>query len=249
MSKKLTTIEFIERSTLLHNHKYDYSLVDYTRNLDVVTIICPIHGKFSQKASTHLLGIGCKQCGVDKRRYVRAPTTEEFVKRAKFIHCDKYDYSLVKYKNSHTKIEIICKKCNTVFLQTPYSHMDLHGCPKCNLGSLTGWSKSEWVRMCDSRDSDPLVYIIRCFNKNENFIKIGSTSRTIRKRFSNRQSLPYSYEVIKEINGSPDFVYDKERELHKKFRECKYIPLIIFRGQTECFNISILQDILKHNEY
>ena len=35
-------------------------------------------------------------------------TTEEFIKRAKEVHGDKYDYSLVDYKNMTTKIKIIC---------------------------------------------------------------------------------------------------------------------------------------------
>ena len=58
--------------------------------------------------------------------------------------------------------------------------------------------------------------------------------------------MPYSYEVLKEIKGSPDFIYDEEKELHKKYKIYKYTPLISFGGETECFNISILQDILKH---
>lgn len=35
-------------------------------------------------------------------------TTESFIKRAKEIHGDKYDYSLVQYINSRTKVKIIC---------------------------------------------------------------------------------------------------------------------------------------------
>ena len=57
--------------------------------------------------------------------------------------------------------------------------------------------------------------------------------------------MPYSYEVIKEIKGSPDFIFDKENELQKLYKEFKYRPLIRFDGITECFNMSILQDILK----
>lgn len=58
--------------------------------------------------------------------------------------------------------------------------------------------------------------------------------------------MPYSYEVIKEIKGSSDFIWDKEVELHRIYKKFKYKPSIYFAGCTECFNISILQDILKH---
>lgn len=37
------------------------------------------------------------------------PTTE-FVRRARVIHGDKYDYSKVVYVNSKTKVCIICKE-------------------------------------------------------------------------------------------------------------------------------------------
>lgn len=33
---------------------------------------------------------------------------EEFIRKAKLVHGDKYDYSLVDYTNNHTKVKIIC---------------------------------------------------------------------------------------------------------------------------------------------
>jgi very-short-patch-repair endonuclease len=42
----------------------------------------------------------------------------------------KYDYSLVKYVNSTTKIEIICKK-HGIFFQTIANHMGGNSCPMC----------------------------------------------------------------------------------------------------------------------
>ena len=245
MSKKLSTAEFINRSNLLHNYKYDYSLVNYTKNSTKVEIICPIHGKFLQRPSTHLSKIGCKKCGIDKRRDVNKFTVEEFITRALAIHKDLYDYSLVKYINITTKIEILCKKCNTTFLQMPYSHLNGHGCANCNSGGSTGWSKSDWIKICNSKNSFPIVYIIQCFNTQENFIKIGKTSQPLFRRFRCKNTMPYSFKVLKEFKGSPDYIYDKETELHRLYKDFKYTPLITFGGYTECFNISILEEILK----
>ena len=53
---------FIERSTEVHNGKYDYSLVDYKGATEKVKIICPRHGIFEQVASSHLWGNGCPIC-------------------------------------------------------------------------------------------------------------------------------------------------------------------------------------------
>ena len=62
MSKRLTTQEFIEKAKQLHNDKYDYSKTVYSTSRDKVIIICPEHGEFEQKASSHLLGSGCPKC-------------------------------------------------------------------------------------------------------------------------------------------------------------------------------------------
>ena len=54
-----------------------------------------------------------------------------FIEKAKKVHGEKYDYSLVNYKTSHVKINIICQK-HSEFKQTPHNHLKGHGCPGCN---------------------------------------------------------------------------------------------------------------------
>ena len=51
MPKKLTTEDFILKSSEIHNNKYDYSLVEYIDNKTKVKIICPEHGVFEQRPS------------------------------------------------------------------------------------------------------------------------------------------------------------------------------------------------------
>lgn len=60
-------------------------------------------------------------------------TTEDFIKKAKIIHKNKYDYSKVKYKNSSTEIIIICSN-HGEFEQTAGQHLQGHGCQACNSG-------------------------------------------------------------------------------------------------------------------
>ena len=59
----------------------------------------------------------------------------EFVKRAKKIHGNKYDYSKVEYVNVDTKVCIICPK-HGEFWETPYCHVSGNGCPTCNESHL-----------------------------------------------------------------------------------------------------------------
>jgi hypothetical protein len=56
--------------------------------------------------------------------------TELFIKKAKLIHGDKYDYSNVKYKKAVEKIIIICKN-HGEFEQKPNSHLTGYGCKSC----------------------------------------------------------------------------------------------------------------------
>ena len=57
--------------------------------------------------------------------------TEEFIRKAKKIHGDKYNYSKVKYKNNSTKVCIICPK-HGEFWQRPNDHISKKAeCPLC----------------------------------------------------------------------------------------------------------------------
>jgi hypothetical protein len=161
--------------------------------------------------------------------------------KANLIHNNRYLYNEVVYKGHAIKVNIICPT-HGIFPQTPGNHLNGIICPKCSL--RLDYSKSQWIKVCNnSENCIPLVYIIRCYNDDEEFIKIGITSRSIYDRFKYGM-LPYSYEVIKEIKGSPDFVYDKEKELHKLYYKDKYKPFKYFGGNTECFNINILSKIM-----
>lgn len=65
----------------------------------------------------------------------RVFATPQFNQKASYIHNNKYDYSSVVYTNSHTKINIICLLHGN-FLQTPNSHLNGNGCPKCKIETV-----------------------------------------------------------------------------------------------------------------
>ena len=136
--KKITKEEFIEKAKKVHGDKYDYSKVDYLGINEPVTIICSKHGEFSQKPFNHLNGCGCQECGKEKIWDKRGRiTTEEFIKNAKLVHGNKYDYSKAVYKNNREKVCIICHKKRRdgtehgEFWQKPNDHLCGKGCPNC----------------------------------------------------------------------------------------------------------------------
>ncbi len=59
-------------------------------------------------------------------------TTALFIFKAKKVHSNKYDYSLVRYKNSRTKVKIICDK-HGIFEQRAGLHLYGHGCFRCGI--------------------------------------------------------------------------------------------------------------------
>lgn len=57
-------------------------------------------------------------------------TQKEFIERAIAVHNNKYNYSKVDFKNTATKVCIICP-VHGEFLQVPNSHLRGHNCKKC----------------------------------------------------------------------------------------------------------------------
>lgn len=126
--KKLTTEQFVERSKIIHNNKYDYSKTIYIGSKIPVTIICPIHGDFNQTPNPHLKGCGCLKCG--NTNEFTEEHNKKFINDSIKVHGDKYDYSKVNYMGNKKQVEIICK-IHGSFDQTPNSHLRGNKCPEC----------------------------------------------------------------------------------------------------------------------
>ena len=60
---KLTTQQWIEKATEVHKEKYDYSRSIYLGADKHITIVCPVHGEFTQSAASHTnQECGCPSC-------------------------------------------------------------------------------------------------------------------------------------------------------------------------------------------
>ena len=127
MRNKLTTEEFINRASELHNYRYTYKNTIYNNWNEKVIITCPTHGDFLQKPSKHLQKQGCPSCAGNKKY-----TIESFIKKANEVHKNKYDYSLVNYIGANICVKIKCTFDNYIFEQTPGNHLVGKGCPKCS---------------------------------------------------------------------------------------------------------------------
>jgi len=238
MKRPMSSDEFIRRSTIAHNGKYDYSKSIFTTSNEKIIVTCPIHGDITQNAGVHMRGHGCKKCAMDFIALNQTYCKDDIIRIGREVWGDLFDYSEIEYTYAKNKCKIKCNTCGDFFYQRIGCHLNKKqtGCPNCK--NNRGFRRSQWVNFCNKKScSEPTMYIIRAFNDNEEFMKIGITSTTIFSRF---HSFPYEYEVIKSISGSPAFVFDKEKELHKLYCDFKYVPKLKFDGVTECFSLDIL---------
>lgn len=135
MSKKMTFQEFMKKYLELHGElKYEFDESTFINSHTPMRVICKKHGEF-WKTPKNILKYDCWQCSYEKRSRQNTLTTEDFVKKAKKIHGDKYDYSESIYVKTKTPINIKCPK-HGIFKQTPNDHLSGKGCPICNESHL-----------------------------------------------------------------------------------------------------------------
>jgi len=128
VGRLLTKEEFINKAQEIHNHKYDYSNINFTNMTTKIKIICKKHGEFEPLAGVHMRGSGCDKCSRNQSIISR----KDFIECSINIHGNEYDYSKVEYINNTAKVIIICKE-HGIFEQAPNSHLHGCGCPKCGI--------------------------------------------------------------------------------------------------------------------
>lgn len=236
-TKRLTNEEFIEKAVKVHGTKYDYSLVSYETAFIKVRIICPEHSEFLQSPTHHLRGSGCKQCGNKKINKSKILTQQQFINRIK--HIPNLTFEKTVYKDKRSKVIVTCS-VHGDYKTTAEVLLKNGGCPKCAHSNGTSrWTYSEWSNAgLSSEYFDSFkLYIIRCYNDKEEFIKVGKTYTVLKRRFQG-MNMPYEYEVLNIITGDAKFISKLEDKMKVKNKHRKYKPKIYFGGHNECFTMN-----------
>jgi very-short-patch-repair endonuclease len=166
---KSNTEEFVKKSKKIHGDNYDYSKVEYKKANEIIIIICKKHGEFEQSPNNHLNGQGCYKCGYNMFIF----SNNDFIKKSKEIHNDKYDYSKINYIKMNEKVIITCKEHGD-FEQTPSNHITHEqGCPYCvnktefilyeylqKLYEITKQFKKDWCKNNDTNKYLPFDFCI-----------------------------------------------------------------------------------------
>jgi len=230
-NKRSNTQEFIKKSHILYDHKYDYSLVEYRGSQEKVIIVCKEHGEFHQTPNNHLRGGKCYHCTTEHNNKVRvARFTKQFHELAQKVHGREYDYSEYIYVNTKTKGKIICS-LHGPFMQTPDCHITKKaGCRTCahNLAAARNGIKLYY-------NKPTVLYKVKILHNDVVYWKIGITTKTKRPldRFHKTEDVTVS-DLIYYKTGEE--AYTKEQELLFRYRDFKYLgENIIKSGNSELF--------------
>lgn len=250
--KKNTVEKLIERAIALHGNKYDYSIMQYTKREAPIDLICPEHGKFTVLAARRHFeyGQGCPICGISAIKYKQWYTNnrksqEQFLADAIAVHGDKYDYSLCVYKGGKIKMPIICK-IHGVFKQHAENHINAkHGCRKCydsrrtGQRGVTGYCETFFESYPEKRDVPAIIYVARMQHKNDDFIKIGITTKcSVKGRFYSKTKNGTIITPLIEYQTTLYNAFTKEQHLLTLLEPYRYYPNRKFGGYTECLKIN-----------
>lgn len=201
--------KFIKRiEQVFGEDAFDYSKLDYQGAHKDITLICKKCGNIETKdPRSFYRGYGCLKCQV-KQRNPKQMTKEQFLKYAKKVHSDRYDYSEVNYISLYDKVEIICPK-HGIFYQKPTIHIHAKSnCPECNI------TKGEEAISIWLNDKD-IFYIFQYKVKIDNsyhYYDFYLPEYNIMIEFNGLQH----YKPIKFFGGYKTFEYTQERDKIKE---------------------------------
>lgn len=128
-----TTSKYIELLKEKYpNSPYSFDKITYVNNHTPILLECKEHGIFSTLPSS--LNKSLTECPICQKKRISekmTSTTEEFIRRATVVHCNKYNYSKVNYINAKNKVCIICPMHGEFWI-LPSEHLGGRGCPKCS---------------------------------------------------------------------------------------------------------------------
>lgn len=140
--RQFTHEEFIADCQKIHNNRYDYSLTQYVKGRDKITIICPEHGSFLQIAQYHRKGGNCPKCAkiTSAIKCAIAKPGESFGDLYPDLVPEwSSENSISIYKlNPHTdfKGKWICKICGFQWIARMADRAKGKGCRKCKYDNM-----------------------------------------------------------------------------------------------------------------
>jgi hypothetical protein len=171
------------------------------------------------------------------QRNTKKKNTKSFIEDCITKRGDKYNYSLVSYINSKTKVDIICLEHGN-FKQMPHSHLSGVGCPKCQeskgereIRKILEFNNLEYISQHSFKD---------CFYKNELRFDFYLPKLNICIEYDGEQH----FRPVDFYGGEENFKIQKSRDLIKSnYCNLNNIKLIRISYKDD------IKNIIKDNVY
>lgn len=230
---------YLSRLSLPDGYRIDMSrYVGITQG--VVGVFCPIHGlTWEPPRSILIRSYPCAQCG-RRKAHPRTKSFEDFVREARSIYGDRYEYQGSEYLDRKSTLGINCR-AHGVFFKTAQKHLSGQGCPVCKHveGVLDGkfpggYSERFFREHPEVVDTPATLYYARVGRR----YKIGITARDVNRRLASIQSRSKQLTTLVKSWSLPlREAYREEQRIlafHSKNR-------IARRWSTEVFDSDVLR--------
>jgi very-short-patch-repair endonuclease len=218
MSRRLTTDQFIQLAKKIHNGNFDYSKAVYTGRINKIIVTSKKYGDHSILPQNHLNQLRLikksNSAEILTKTYSEyyAKATKEFIRDARLVHGDKYDYTKTKYIDCLHKIIITCKHDgHGDFLQWPQSHLKGHGCQKCAGNYLR--NKEELISDFNKIHKNKYDYSLIEYTKMTDVIKIKCKIHGIFKKTVNHHLKGCGCKLCWMESKTPKFI-EKAKKIH-----------------------------------
>jgi len=136
----------------IHGDVYDFDVTSYMGVGKEMGVTCRVHEHtWFPRPIELIIGHGCPKCRYVKSGEKLRTTVDDFIKRSRRTHGDRYDYSKVHQFKSLKKenVTIICS-IHGEFEQNPYSHFTGSNCPNCVLDNMSDNLTTPWSEVLKS---------------------------------------------------------------------------------------------------
>lgn len=220
-------------------------LGEYKNNRTRVDVMCNVCGNtFSPKASSLYMGHGCPYCAGTVGK-----TTEQFVDEMSVKNPNVK--ILGKYRNSKSKIETQCLRCDYIWMPTPNTLLKGEGCPKCS--GLMRKTQDEFVQ--EMAEKHPTITVIgeyinnrtkvKCFcNKCKTYFFSAPHTMLSNGNGCSNCTTSRGENRIKEWLNDNGFKYNTQHI----FEDCKDVRVLPFDFYIPSYNVAIEYDGIQHFE-
>ncbi len=228
----MTKIEFLDKARHTHGYKYQYpTLNEKVLSNDLIDIK---YGDilYKQRVTKHLLG----RC---PEKNTPSKTTDQFIKEAKEVWGDKYDYSLVKYRGALKKVRIIYD--GVIFEQVATSHLR-------NMAPENNMNQEYFIKRSIDKWGDKYDYSLVKYKNSKIKVKILYNGKLYKQTPTNHliyapENINYrktTEQFIKESNIIHDLKYSYEKSEYIK-NKVKVIITCPIHGDFKQIPLSHLQ--------